>query len=123
MTSRDADHYFLLPVMPVEQDPECSMEGYELTSALQLLSVEREATLFVTLHASLAVLPYRHAGQEEVVIGVPAGHGFRETLPLRLKLSGEPSFNELLVQARRLTPIMSGRHDTAANRIGSEDHV
>ena len=38
--------------------------GSELTHALHLLSVERDATLFMTLHTTLAILLYRHIGQE-----------------------------------------------------------
>src|SRR5882757_6719896 len=94
--------------------------GSELTHALHLLSVERDATLFMTLHTTLAILLYRHTGQEEIVIGVPTVNRL-EMLPVPLRLSGKPSFNELLAQARRI--VTSGQRNVPSNPIANEHNI
>ncbi len=70
-----------------------------------------DATLFVGLFATFALLLSRYSGQEDVVIGTPfAGRNrtelesmvgyFINPLALRLDLSGDPTFNELMGRAR-----------------------
>ncbi|HVR07976.1 MAG TPA: condensation domain-containing protein, partial [Thermoanaerobaculia bacterium] len=85
--------------------------GPELTGDLRALSSRRRATLLMTLHAGLAVVLQRWSGQEDLLLGTPvAGRRrvetegligfFLNTLVLRLDLSGEPTFDELLERAR-----------------------
>jgi amino acid adenylation domain-containing protein len=87
----------------------------DLSREIKALSVRANVTPYMTLLAAFAVLLSRSGGQEDLVIGVPLasrhftelepliGH-FINTLPLRLRLRGEHSFQELLqqVQARLL---------------------
>ena len=88
--------------------------GAELTAGLYALGRREGATLFMTLLAGLSVLLGRLAGQEDVCVGAPvAGRGraevegligcFLNTLVLRSRLTGEPSFRELLGQVRETT--------------------
>jgi amino acid adenylation domain-containing protein len=72
---------------------------------------QHDATLFVALLATFAALLGRYAGQDDVVIGTPfAGRNrtelesmvgyFINPLALRIDLSGDPTFTELLGRAR-----------------------
>jgi surfactin family lipopeptide synthetase A len=82
----------------------------------QLLALSRgaNATPFMTLLAAFAALLHRYSGEEDVVIGtVSAGRTARPTeallgcfcnpIALRLDLSGNPAFRELLARARNVT--------------------
>ncbi len=73
-----------------------------------------DSTLFVALLATFGVLLSRYSGQEDIVIGTPfAGRNrteldsmvgyFINPLALRLDLSGDPTFGELVVRARETT--------------------
>ncbi len=79
--------------------------------ALQVLSRQEGATLFMILLAAFSVFLYRYTGQEDVVVGCPiAGRAYTEqesligcffnTLVLRTNLSGTPSFREVLQRVR-----------------------
>ncbi|HEX8560039.1 MAG TPA: amino acid adenylation domain-containing protein [Pyrinomonadaceae bacterium] len=90
----------------------CSLSlGEGVTRALRELGQREGSTAFMVLLANFAGLLYRHTGQPEVVIGTPvAGRNWTETekliglflntLPLRLDLSGNPSFRRLLRRVR-----------------------
>ncbi|MET0316098.1 MAG: amino acid adenylation domain-containing protein, partial [Rhodococcus fascians] len=75
------------------------------------LGRERNASLFMVVHAALAVLLARLSGTEDIVVGTPvAGRGeqalddvvgmFVNTLVLRTDVDGHESFNDLLAHAR-----------------------
>ncbi|MGH2849414.1 MAG: condensation domain-containing protein, partial [Solirubrobacteraceae bacterium] len=75
---------------------------------------QSDATLFVALLATFAALLGRYSGQDDVVVGTPfAGRNrtelesmvgyFINPLALRLDLSGDPTFGELLGRARETT--------------------
>jgi amino acid adenylation domain-containing protein len=82
-----------------------------LTESLRELGESENATLFMTLLAAFEVLLFRHAGQDDIVVGVPIkGRNkpelenligfFVNTLPVRIDLSGNPTFRELLGRVR-----------------------
>jgi amino acid adenylation domain-containing protein len=82
-----------------------------ITKALYDLSRREGATLFMTLLAGFQLLLHRYTGQNDIVVGTPvANRGrceleaviglFVNTLALRVDLSGEPSFLELLRRVR-----------------------
>ncbi|HEU0079606.1 MAG TPA: amino acid adenylation domain-containing protein, partial [Longimicrobiaceae bacterium] len=88
--------------------------GSESTAALRALSLREGATLFMTLLSAWQLLLGRYAGQEDVMVGTPiAGRNrletegliglFINTLVLRADLSRDPSFGDLLHQAREAT--------------------
>jgi hypothetical protein len=91
-----------------------------LGDELATLGREQGATFFMTMLAAFAVLLYRLSGEEDVVIGSPiAGRNlvelqgligfFSNTMALRLRVGGNPSFREVLARAR-------------ATALGAYDH-
>jgi amino acid adenylation domain-containing protein len=84
-----------------------------LTSALKSLSHREGVTLFMTLLAAFAVILHRYSGQDDIVIGLPSASRDRKeiegligffinSLVLRVDLSGDPSFRELLARVREV---------------------
>ena len=83
----------------------------ELTESLKALAEQHNATLFMILLAAFKVFLFRHARQDDIVVGVPiAGRNrpelenviglFINMLAMRTDLSGNPTFRELLVRVR-----------------------
>ena len=83
------------------------------TTALHELCRTHGVTPFMVLMATLATVLARWSGQRDLIIGVPiAGRtdagtetliGFLlNTLPIRVRLDGEPTFAELLAQVRQV---------------------
>ncbi|MFF5204854.1 amino acid adenylation domain-containing protein [Streptosporangium sp. NPDC000396] len=83
----------------------------ELTGAVNRLSRERGATLFMTLLAAYQVLLARHSGQDDFAVGSSsAGRSLAELenvvgmfvnmLPMRARLDDDPTFDELLERTR-----------------------
>jgi acyl carrier protein len=81
------------------------------TTAVRDLCRRHDVTLFMVLLATFGSVLGRWSGQPDVVVGVPmTGRSdvgtrnliglFFNTLPIRLKLDGEPGFTELLARAR-----------------------
>ncbi|HEY7200755.1 MAG TPA: amino acid adenylation domain-containing protein, partial [Candidatus Dormibacteraeota bacterium] len=82
----------------------------ELAVAVRRLAAESGATLFEMLLASFGLLLQRHTGRDDVLVGTPMSGRTRvelervvgfllNTLPLRLDLSGSPTFRELVRRA------------------------
>ncbi|MBD0265593.1 MAG: non-ribosomal peptide synthetase, partial [Tolypothrix sp. Co-bin9] len=86
----------------------------DLTERINLLSRQKGVTLFMTLLAAFQVLLYCFTGTEDIRIGSPIANRnrveiekligfFINTLVLRIDLSGNPSFQELLVRSHQVT--------------------
>ncbi len=116
-TFQGASHHFVL--------------SPELTQTLEELSRRENVTLFITLLATFAVLLARYSRQDDLLIGTPiAGHTSRETEPqigffvnalvLRLDLSGNPSFRQLLEQVREVTLEAFGHQDIPFEQLVEE---
>ncbi|HYP26944.1 MAG TPA: amino acid adenylation domain-containing protein [Blastocatellia bacterium] len=86
----------------------------QLSDGLKTLSKAEGSTLFMTLLAGFQVLLSRYTGQEDIVVGSPiAGRNrselegligfFVNTLVLRTRVSGDPSFVELLRSVKEVT--------------------
>lgn len=85
-----------------------------ITGALKRLARREGVTLFVTLLAAFKTLLYRYTGQEDIIVGSAFANRdrselegligfFVNTLPLRTRLSGNPSFRELLSRVSEIT--------------------
>ncbi|MCE9575737.1 MAG: amino acid adenylation domain-containing protein [Deltaproteobacteria bacterium] len=83
-----------------------------LTDGLRAAAVARDMTLTMFVVAGFAALLHRYTERDELVIGIPSlGRDraeteglvgfFVNTLPIRLDLSGSPTFDALLDQVRR----------------------
>jgi amino acid adenylation domain-containing protein len=86
----------------------------ELTGALRHVSQREGATLFMTMFAAFAVLLHRLTGERDIVVGIPVSNRpraelelliglFLNNLVLRVNVSGESTFVELLQEVRRVT--------------------
>src|SRR5262245_36610502 len=102
------------PVRSAQGDHRSLMLDTALREGLRAAGREQGGTLFISLLASFATLLHRYSGQDDVVIGTPfAGRNrtefesmvgyFINPLALRVDLSGNPSFRELLARARETT--------------------
>jgi amino acid adenylation domain-containing protein len=98
-TVASARHYFAL--------------SKPLSAELRGLSNRQGVTLFMTLFAAYQTLLHRYSGQDDIAIGSPvAGRNrselesligfFLNMLVLRIDLSGNPTFRELLVRVREM---------------------
>ncbi|WP_027255435.1 non-ribosomal peptide synthetase [Planktothrix agardhii] len=87
--------------------------SWELSQKLTQLTQEQGVTLFMTLLTAFDILLYRYTEQEDILIGTPIANRnrselegligfFVNTLVLRTDLSGDPSFNELLIRVREM---------------------
>lgn len=84
-----------------------------LTDTLYQLSHQEGATLFMTLVAAFQVLLFRYSGQDDIVVGSPTTNRprveteqligfFINMLVLRTKLSGDPTFRDVLQRVREV---------------------
>jgi len=84
-----------------------------LTQALEALSQKAGGSLFMTLLAAFQTLLYRYTGQADLAIGSPIANRHRSdvegligffvnSLVLRVNLSGNPTFLEVLEQVRNV---------------------
>ncbi len=95
----------------------------ELTTKLQTIASQHDATLFMVLQAAYAILLGRYARTEDVVIGTPIANRrqrevepligfFANVLVLRADLSGNPPFSDFL-QRVRTTSLVAYKHQDA----------
>ncbi|HVR97271.1 MAG TPA: amino acid adenylation domain-containing protein [Thermoanaerobaculia bacterium] len=100
----------------------------EAFAGLPALQRAHQATLFMVLLAAFETLLSHLTGQEDVVVGSPvAGRSRRETenligffvntLALRGDLSGDPRFEDLLAQVRKVTIEGYAREDLPFERL------
>lgn len=82
-----------------------------LASAVEALSRQEKASVFMTLMAGFTALLGRYAGQDDILLGVPIANrnhlasedligNLVNTLPLRTDLSGDPTFRQHLRRVR-----------------------
>ncbi|RRD47241.1 non-ribosomal peptide synthetase [Tessaracoccus sp. OH4464_COT-324] len=84
----------------------------EQTSALRRLAREHGSTTFMALLAAFSTVLQYYSGQDDIVFGTPVANRdrpeiapligfFVNTLALRVRLGGDPTFSELLDRVRR----------------------
>jgi acyl carrier protein len=88
--------------------------GPELSKAVKEFSRREGVTLFMTLLAAFQILLHRYSGEDDIVVGADVANRnrseiegligfFVNMLVMRLDLSGNPTFREVLRRARRMT--------------------
>ncbi|MFI7633174.1 amino acid adenylation domain-containing protein [Nonomuraea sp. NPDC049400] len=103
----------------------------ETTRALRRLSVEHGATLVMTTLTAFAILLARYSGQRDIVVGTPAANRnrvelenligfFVNTIALRMDLSGDPSFAELLDRGREVALAAYANQDLPFEKLVEE---
>jgi amino acid adenylation domain-containing protein/non-ribosomal peptide synthase protein (TIGR01720 family) len=104
-----------------------------LTTRLHEWSQGQGVTLFMTLLAAFAVLLSRYSGQSEIVVGSPiSGRNrpeletivgfFVNHLVLRIDLSGEPSFRDVVRRVRQITLEAYEHQDLPFDKLVAELH-
>jgi amino acid adenylation domain-containing protein len=102
------------PVRSYLGDHMSTMFDTQVREGLRAAAREQDATLFVAVLAAFAALLGRYSGQDDIVIGTPFGGRSRteldsmvgyfiNPLALRVDLSGDPSFSELIARTRETT--------------------
>ena len=109
-----------------------------LTAALKELSLGEGVTLFMTLLSAFETLLHRYSGQDDMIVGTDVANRnrfeiegligfFVNLLALRTKLTGNPSFRELLGRVRDVTIGAYAHQDVPFEQIVSalrpERHV
>ncbi len=103
----------------------------DVLDGLQNLSRNEGVTLFMTLLSAFTLLLSRYSGQEDIVVGSPiAGRErletenligfFVNTLALRLDLSGEITFRELLARVKETTLAAYANQDVPFEKLVEE---
>jgi len=104
--------------------------GAPLTKSLRDLGRQQGVTLYVVLLTAFHILLHRYSGQLDIIVGSPlANRGRQElenligffvnTLPLRIDLTGNPTFRELLQRVQRVTLGAAQHEDLPLARLVS----
>jgi amino acid adenylation domain-containing protein len=102
-----------------------------LSGKIFALMQSQEVTLFMTLVAAFAVLLHRYSGEEDILIGTPSANRnraeledligfFVNNLVLRVDLSGDPSFDELLRRIKKVALGSYAHQDMPFERLVEE---
>ncbi|WP_279432879.1 condensation domain-containing protein, partial [Nostoc sp. 106C] len=100
----------------------------ELSQALQKLSRQEGATLFMTLLAAFQTLLYRYSRQEDILVGCAIASRnhqeiegligfFVNTLVMRTDMSGNPSFLQLLQRVRQVASSAYAHQDLPFEKL------
>jgi thioesterase domain-containing protein/acyl carrier protein len=105
----------------------------DMVRELTAFAVGHNTTLFVVSLAALATVLWQHTGQEDLIICTPVvgrhrsscrsiiGY-FNNLLPLRIELSGGPSFAELVERVQQVTKMAYDHQDVPFQLIAKLPH-
>jgi amino acid adenylation domain-containing protein/thioester reductase-like protein len=103
----------------------------ELVRALRQVSQQEQATLMMTMLAAFGILLARYTNQQDLVVGMPIANRvqpevehlvglFLNTLALRLDLSEDPSFLQMLRRVRETCLSADARQDIPFEKLVEE---
>jgi amino acid adenylation domain-containing protein/thioester reductase-like protein len=103
----------------------------ELARALRQVSQQEQVTLTMTMLAAFGVLLARYSGQQDLVVGMPIANRTRtevehliglfiNTLALRLDLSGDPDFLQVLQRVRETSLSADAHQDIPFEKLVEE---
>jgi amino acid adenylation domain-containing protein len=103
----------------------------ELLARIEQLGRREGCTLFMTMLAAFATLLHRLTGQEDIPIGAPIANRtqsaieglvgtFVNTLALRVDLSGNPTFRDLLARVRSISLDAFAHQDVSFDKLIQE---
>jgi thioesterase domain-containing protein/acyl carrier protein len=101
----------------------------ELTRSIESFCQQEKTTLFIALLAAFNLLLYQYSEQEEIIICSPvAGRNrmeienligyFNNILPMRVNLSGNPSFREFIARVRQVVVGAYEHQEVPFQKIG-----
>ena len=101
------------------------------TVALKEFGHSERATLFMTLLAAFSALLSRHSGQEDIIVGTPVANRnhaeiegiiglFATTLALRIDLSGDPSFRDMVRRTKEIALSSFAHQDVPFEKLVEE---
>ncbi|MDB6122829.1 MAG: Acyl carrier protein [Pedosphaera sp.] len=104
-----------------------------ITEALKALSQREGCTLFMTLLAAFQTLAHRYTGQDDILVGSPIANRnhaeiepligcFLNTLVLRINLSGNPAFREVMSRVRNTALAAYAHQDLPYEKLVEELH-
>ncbi|WP_188576731.1 non-ribosomal peptide synthetase [Tistrella bauzanensis] len=116
------------PVVSSDGDSLVHLVAPATADQLRRLAVHASCTPFMVILALFAALLGRMAGQSDIVIGTPVTNRpdpdieplvgfFTNTLPIRLRLDGDPAMVELLTRARRASLAAFDHPDVPFERL------
>jgi len=103
----------------------------DLVQALRQISQQEQATLMMTLLAAFGILLGRYTNQQDLVVGMPIANRvhaevehliglFLNTLALRLDLSGDPGFLQVLRRVRETSLAADAHQDIPFEKLVEE---
>ncbi|HEX7942032.1 MAG TPA: condensation domain-containing protein, partial [Gemmatimonadaceae bacterium] len=114
-------------VMSFEGHEHCELIDHELGARLDAFAQTHGATLYMTMLAAFFALLHRYSRQDDLCIAMPVGNRTSEIrdvmgmllnmLPLRVDMSGRPTFCELLDRVRKSTAEGHAHADVPWSRI------
>ncbi|MDB6021486.1 MAG: amino acid adenylation domain protein, partial [Pedosphaera sp.] len=104
-----------------------------LADALAALSQREGCTMFMTLLAAFQALAARYTRSEDIVVGTPIANrnhaeiegligGFVNTLAMRVNLSGDPSFRQVMARVRETALAAYAHQDLPFEKLVEELH-
>ncbi len=102
-----------------------------LSAKIRTVSREHKVTLYTTLLAAFSTLMFRYSGQADIVLGSPVANRtrseienligfFANILVLRVDLSGNPTFVELLERVREVVAGANAHQDLPFEKLVKE---
>ncbi len=103
----------------------------DVVESIKLLAQQEQATLFAALLSAFQTLLFRYTNQEDITVGTPVANRnkleienligfFVNTVPIRVDLSGDPTFRQLLGRVRETILEVQTHQEIPLERVVEE---